>query len=276
MPIKIERQSEPEKDRHRQQMVWKRSVIMVRKKAGMGERHFKILNYLVKFQEDNGYPPSIRQIGVSIGVNSTSLVDYYLNQLEEQKYIERDQHTSRSIRVIRAPVGAGLADSFDQLAQAAVEVAKNVLNVPVWGTIFASLPIPVPEVTSAPSFTVEVARSMLPDREDPSKLYALEVKGDSMIDAMISEGDIVIMKQATDANNGDMVAVWLDDTNETTLKFFYREKDRFRLQPANPTMDPIYIEKQRPLRIQGKVVMVIRQMDRQRPVSRRIASPATA
>ena len=250
---------------------------MVRKKAGMGERHFKILQYLIKFQEDNGYPPSIRQIGLSIGVNSTSLVDYYLNQLEEQKYIERDQHTSRSIRVMNTSVGTGgLADSFGQLTQAAVDVAKNVLNVPVWGTIFASQPIPVPEVTSAPTFTVEVARSMLPDREDVSKLYALEVKGDSMIDAMISEGDIVIMKQATDANNGDMVAVWLDDTNETTLKFFYREKDRFRLQPANPTMGPIYIEKQRPLRIMGKVVMVIRQMDRQRPISRRVSTPVAA
>ena len=249
---------------------------MVRNKAGMGESHFKILQYLVKFQEDNGYPPSIRQIGESIGVNSTSLVDYYLNQLEEQKYIERDQHTSRSIRIMNVPDGPGLTAGIGRFAQAAVEVAKNVLDVPVWGTIFASQPIPVPEETSAPSFTVEVARSMLPEREDPSKLYALEVKGDSMIDAMISEGDIVIMKQATDANNGDMVAVWLDDTNETTLKFFYREKDRFRLQPANPTMGPIYIEKQRPLRIQGKVVMVIRQMDRQRPISRRVSSPVVA
>ena len=245
---------------------------MVRKKAGMGERHFKILNYLKKFQEDNGYPPSIRQIGESIGVNSTSLVDYYLNQLEEQKYIERDQHTSRSIRVLSTPSTPG----FGQFAQAAVEVAKNVLNIPVWGTIFASQPTPVPEEAIAPEFTVEVARSMLPDREDLSTLYALEVKGDSMIDAMISEGDIVIMKQASDANNGDMVAVWLDDTKETTLKFFYREKDRFRLQPANPTMGPIYIEKHRPLRIQGKVVMVIRQIDRQRPISRRVPSPIAA
>jgi repressor LexA len=238
---------------------------MVRKKAGMGERHYKILQYLIKFQEDNGYPPSIRQIGESIGVNSTSLVDYYLNQLEEQKYIERDQHTSRSIRVINVPTTPGLAERFEQFGRAAVEVAENVLNIPMWGTIFASQPIPVPEETSAPDYTIEIARSLLPEREDVSKLYALEVKGDSMIDAMINEGDIVIMKQATDANNGEMVAVWLEDNNETTLKFFYREKDRFRLQPANPTMGPIYIDKQRPLSIKGKVVMVIRQLDRMRP-----------
>ena len=245
---------------------------MVRKKAGMGERHYKILQYLIKFQEENGYPPSIRQIGENIGVNSTSLVDYYLNQLEEQKYIERDEHTSRSIRVVNVPSGPGLSERFDHFTQAAMEITQNVFNVPVWGTIFASEPIPVPEDHS-PAYTIEVARSMLPEREDENDLFALEVKGDSMIDAMISEGDIVIMKQTTEANNGDMVAVWLDDTNETTLKFFYREKDRFRLQPANPTMGPIYIEKQRPLRIQGKVVMVIRQMDRLRPISRRSVGP---
>lgn len=241
---------------------------MVRKKSGMGERHYKILQYLIQFQEENGYPPSIRQIGESIGVNSTSLVDYYLNQLEEQKYIERDQHTSRSIRVVNVPTEPGLSEVFDQFGQAAVEIARHVLDIPVWGTIFASEPIQAPE-DNTPAYSVEIARSLVPEGEDVSKLFALEVKGDSMIDAMISEGDIVIMKQATDANNGDMVAVWLDDTNETTLKFFYREKDRFRLQPANPTMGPIFIEKQRPLRIQGKVVMVIRQMDRLRPHSRR-------
>ncbi|MCE1252796.1 MAG: transcriptional repressor LexA [Anaerolineae bacterium] len=249
---------------------------MVRKKAGMGERHFKILRYLIKFQEENGYPPSIRQIGESIGVNSTSLVDYYLNQLEEQKYIERDQHTSRSIRVINVPPEPTLAAAFETAGRMAVDVANSVLNIPVWGTIFASEPIPTNEERSTPEYTIEIARSLLPEREDISKLYALQVKGDSMIDAMINEGDIVIMKQATDANNGDMVAVWLEDTSETTLKFFYREKDRFRLQPANPTMGPIYIEKQRPLRIQGKVVMVIRQLDRMRPLTTRRVGPLAA
>jgi repressor LexA len=250
---------------------------MVRKKAGMGERHFKILNYLIKFQEENGYPPSIRQIGESIGVNSTSLVDYYLNQLEEQKFIERDQHTSRSIRVLNVPSESTLTQAFDNLNRMAVSATNSVLNIPLWGTIFASEPIPVPEEHSAPEYSIEIARSLLPEREDVSKLYALEVKGDSMIDAMINEGDIVIMKQATDANNGEMVAVWLEDNNETTLKFFYREKDRFRLQPANPTMGPIYIDKQRPLSIKGKVVMVIRQLDRMRPLSaRRSVGPLPA
>ena len=108
--------------------------------------------------------------------------------------------------------------------------------------------------------SVDIARSLLPARERISELFALEVSGNSMIDAMINDGDIVVMKHAQEANNGEMVAVWLDDNDETTLKYFYRENKRVRLQPANPTMGPIYIENPENLRIMGKVVMVIRQV----------------
>jgi repressor LexA len=94
-------------------------------------------------------------------------------------------------------------------------------------------------------------------------LFALHVQGDSMIDAMINDGDIVVLKPAQEARNGEMVAVWLSDKNETTLKYFYKEKEGYRLQPANPTMKPIMIKKSEPLEIKGKVVMVIRKVDRQ-------------
>jgi repressor LexA len=94
--------------------------------------------------------------------------------------------------------------------------------------------------------------------EKGTELFALKVKGDSMIDAMVNDGDIVIMKSVQQANNGDMVAVWLPARDETTLKYFYKEKDQYRLQPANPTMGPIFIKKSEPLEIKGKVVMVIR------------------
>jgi len=80
-----------------------------------------------------------------------------------------------------------------------------------------------------------------------------------MIDAMVNDGDLIIIRPSSQANNGEMVAVWLDDKDETTLKYFYKEKSRIRLQPANPTMDPIYIDNPETLRIMGKVVMVIRQ-----------------
>jgi len=237
--------------------------MMVRRKQGLGERHKKILEFLNSFQGKNGYSPSIRQIGENIGVNSTSLVDYYLNQLEEMNLIERDQHVSRSIRLISLDEET-LVDKVSRSVQKSIEAAADLVRLPLRGRIFASEPIPVP-ATDLEYFdaetSVEVARSMLPAREDTSKLYALEVQGDSMIDANVQQGDIVVMKKADEAVNGEMVAVWLTDTNETTLKYFYKENNRIRLQPANPTMGPIYINNPKNLRIQGKVVMVIRQMN---------------
>jgi repressor LexA len=110
--------------------------------------------------------------------------------------------------------------------------------------------------------SVEIATSLMPAKEKGKELFALKVQGESMIDAMVNDGDIVILKPAQDARNGDMVAVWLSDRNETTLKYFYKEKDGYRLQPANPTMKPIMIKKNEQVEIKGKVVMVIRKMER--------------
>jgi repressor LexA len=221
------------------------------------------MEFLTKFQEDNGYSPSIRQIGDSIDVKSTSLVDYYLNQLQEMGYIEREDRISRSIRVLQ-PIYS--SPSITAMVGDAVHKAGNMLadlvSIPVAGRIVASAPLPMP--TSDLSYydsetSVEIARSLLPTR-DVSDLFALEVSGDSMIDAMINDGDIVVMKKAQSANNGEMVAVWLDDKDETTLKYFYKESNRIRLQPANPNMGPIYVDNPKSLRIMGKVVMVIRQI----------------
>lgn len=236
---------------------------MARRSQGLSERHRKIMEFLTKFQEDNGYSPSIRQIGDSIDVKSTSLVDYYLNQLQEMGYIEREDRISRSIRVLQ-PIYS--SPSITAMVGDAVHKAGNMLadlvSIPVAGRIVASAPLPMP--TSDLSYydsetSVEIARSLLPTR-DVSDLFALEVSGDSMIDAMINDGDIVVMKKAQSANNGEMVAVWLDDKDETTLKYFYKESNRIRLQPANPNMGPIYVDNPKSLRIMGKVVMVIRQI----------------
>lgn len=237
---------------------------MPRKSAGLGERHRKIMEFLTIFQEENGYSPSIREIGENIGVNSTSLVDYYLRQLVDKGYIERDSHISRSIRILK-PLETMGAKAQQVLRQ--VKEAVDVLSVPILGRIVASAPIPLPSSDASVSYfdpesTVEIARSMLPPREQSDELFALEVQGDSMIDAMVNDGDIVIMKnaQGKETRNGEMVAVWLDNNDETTLKYFYREKNRIRLQPANPTMDPIYIDDPGQVRVLGKVVMVIRQV----------------
>ena len=221
------------------------------------------MEFLTKFQETNGYSPSIRQIGDSIDVKSTSLVDYYLTQLLEMGFIEREDRISRSIRVLQPMYPT---TTLTGIVGGAVHKAGNMIadlvSIPIAGRIVASAPIPMP--TSDLSYydsetSVEIARSLLPTRE-VSDLFALEVSGDSMIDAMINDGDIVVMKKAQSANNGEMVAVWLDDKDETTLKYFYKEPNRIRLQPANPSMGPIYIDNPKSLRIMGKVVMVIRQI----------------
>jgi repressor LexA len=221
------------------------------------------MDFLTKFQDENGYSPSIRQIGDSIDVKSTSLVDYYLTQLQEMGFIEREDRISRSIRVLQ-PVQdtPTFAEKVNEVIQKAGNALNDLVSVPIAGRIVASAPLPMP--TSDLSYydaeaSVDIARSLLPTR-DVSDLFALEVSGDSMVDAMINDGDIVVMKKAQSANNGEMVAVWLDDKDETTLKYFYKEANRIRLQPANPYMGPIYVEDPKSLRIMGKVVMVIRQI----------------
>jgi repressor LexA len=223
--------------------------MMVRKSKGLGERHQKILEFLQEYQRANKYPPSIREIGEKTGISSTSVVNYYLDQLEKKGMIERDRKISRGVRLSGSNISA---DTF---------------RVPMLGRIAAGLPLPeleagVSYMTDNESNAVEIARSLLPAKEKGDNLFALEVKGDSMIDAMINDGDIVVLRPATDARNGEMVAVWLPRDNEATLKYFFREKDRYRLQPANPTMKPIFVKKSEPLEIKGKVVMVIRKMEK--------------
>jgi repressor LexA len=223
-------------------------MMMVRKSKGLGERHQKILEFIQDYQRKYKHPPSIREIGQNCGISSTSVVNYYLDQLEKSGNIERDRKISRGVRL------TGLNSSAD------------TLHIPILGSIAAGLPLP--ELQPGPAFmtdneaaAVDVARSLLPTREKGTDLYALEVKGDSMIDAMINDGDIVVMKRAIEARNGEMVAVWLPRNNEATLKYFFKERDGYRLQPANPTMKPILVKKDEPLEIKGKVVMVIRKVE---------------
>jgi len=222
-------------------------MMMVRKSKGLGERHQKILNFIEDYQRKSKHPPSIREIGEHCDISSTSVVNYYLDQLEKNGHIERDRKISRGVRLTgNTPLG-------------------DMLRVPMLGRIVAGEPIPVPASdfgNFTPEDSVEIAMSLMPSKEKGKDLFALEVQGDSMIDAMINDGDIVILKPAQDARNGDMVAVWLNDKNETTLKYFYKERDGYRLQPANPTMKPIMIKKTESLEIKGKVVMVIRKVDR--------------
>lgn len=221
-------------------------MMMVRRTKGLGERQRKILDFLQDYQRKHKHSPSIREIGEHCDISSTSVVNYYLNQLERDGHIERDRRISRGLRITgQTPI-------------------SEMFRVPVLGRIVAGEPIMVPGSDFNyldPEESVEIATSLMPAREKGKELFALEVQGTSMIDAMVNDGDIVVMKPAQEAKNGDMVAIWLPERNETTLKYYYKEKDRYRLQPANPTMKPIFINKNDPLEIKGKVVMVIRKLD---------------
>ncbi len=230
-----------------------------RRSATLTDPQIKCLKVIEEYQNTNGFPPSIRDIQEMGKFSSTSVVNYYLEQLESMGHIQRSGRVSRGIRLVHP--FSDIAQGAARTLQAVRESVEQVLRIPVMGRIFASEPVPVPPSDFAyldAESVVNVARSMLPAREKVEELFALEVNGDSMIDAMVNDGDIVIMKPAKDVHNGDLVAIRLRDKDETTLKYFYLEDGKVRLQPANPTMKPIFIDDPSTVDIQGKIVMIIR------------------
>jgi repressor LexA len=199
----------------------------------LSSKQQKILDFLRRFIREKNYPPSIRDIQEECGISSTSVVDYNLKALERMGYIHRDREVSRAIDLLD---GSGRR--------------PRTISVPIIGQIAAGQPIPVPESSIDYSEVVEVTEEMTGGKEH---VYALRVKGNSMIDALVNDGDLVIMEQAATADNGDMVAAWLKREQEVTLKKLYREGSRVRLQPANESMKPIYTDADN-VEVQGKVL----------------------
>lgn len=185
----------------------------------------KIYEYLME-RSRLGVPPSVREIGAAVGLKSTSSVQANLDALEEAGYIERDPMLKRSIRVLGE--------------------AENVTNVPLLGTVTAGAPI----------LAVEQIESYLPYSGRGAKdkvLFALRVRGDSMVNAGILNGDIVIVEKTPSAQNGEIVVAMLED--EATVKRFYKEKGHFRLQPENDAYAPILTKE---VVILGRVVALLR------------------
>jgi repressor LexA len=209
----------------------------------LSARQQRILNFIRRFIADNAYPPTIRDIVTGCGISSTSVADYNLVILEKQGLIRRHREVSRGIELLDGSSGR----------------PAKVL-VPVIGHIAAGEPIPVPASDSwstvASAETLEVPRDLVGSQEE---VYALKVKGLSMIDALINDGDIVLMRYANTVENGEMAAVWIKSEKKATLKKVYASTDRIRLQPANSQMQPIYVSPD-DVEIQGKVIAVIRQL----------------
>ena len=203
----------------------------------------QIIDFIGTFLEDRGYPPTIRDIVDGCGISSTSVVDYNLKILEKEGYIRRHREVSRGIELLaRSPS------------------SRYRVQVPIIGQIAAGEPIPVPtpdtwDITAS-SDTLEVAENLTRGKEG---VYALKVKGSSMVDALINDGDIILMQSVNMVENGEMAAIWLKAEKEATLKKVYAEPDRIRLQPANSQMQPIYAVPDN-VEIQGRVIAVIRQL----------------
>lgn len=225
----------------------------------LSARQKRILAFIEGFLAERGYPPTIREIGEAVGIASTSVVNYNLNKLVERGLIERVPEVSRGLRLVPAdledvpPIPGTRRVGLVTGAQAAL------VAIPLVGTIAASMPVTTPEDFGYYYDTddlIDVPLSML-GPEDQRDLFALRVTGDSMVDAMVAEGDVIILKRQHVAHNGDMVAVWLSERGETTLKRYYLEGKQVRLQPANPTMQPIYVNADQ-VNIQGRVLAVLR------------------
>lgn len=212
---------------------------------GLSARQRDILNYIEEFVRTHGYPPAIRQIQEKLDISSTSVVAYNLKALESKGLLKREGKVSRGITIPQTVPTRLSRHSGGQ--------------IPILGVITAGQPLPNPEDTSASETElVDVPQDVAPT-EKLKDVYALRVRGHSMIDALIDDGDIVLLRYQETAENGQMVAAYIEDENAVTLKRFYREGERVRLQPANVTMEPIFVDAAK-VRIQGRVVGVMRQM----------------
>jgi repressor LexA len=200
---------------------------------------WRIVEFIRNFVEKHGYAPTIAEIRKGLDISSNSVVKYHLDALEEEGIIDRVPEAARAMHI------SG--------------VGKRARATALLGAIPAGEPIPVPTEDTwhtIPQETVEVPADMVPSNV---RVFALRVQGISMIDALVDDGDIIVLEATARAENGQMVAAWLKDRQETTLKKIYYEPDRIRLQPANKSIAPIYVDPDK-LLVQGRVIAVLRKL----------------
>ena len=198
----------------------------------------RILEYIRRSLDEKGYAPTVRDIMRGCNISSTSLVQYHLNILEREGQIRRDPEVFRSIQLVE----------------------KDIIEVPLLGAIAAGEPIPVVDSGTWANHVEETLRLTTDVVGKKGDIYALKVKGTSMLDALINDGDIVIMEATQTVADGETAAVWLKNEQEVTLKKIYREPRRIRLQPANSEMQSIYTRPEN-IEVQGKVVAVLRRLE---------------
>jgi repressor LexA len=207
-------------------------------------RKQRIIEYIGTTVRQRGYPPSVREIASAVGLASTSAVHHHLEALEREGMLERGATHSRALRLTpAATIRSGLSSAMTQ-------IANHVATLPVIGEIAAGGPI---EAYQDATETLSVPEALSASND----AYVLKVRGDSMIEAHITDGDYVVIKPQQTARNGDIVVAQVEE-NAVTLKRFFKEKNRVRLQPANEQYPPMFYDD---VRIQGKLIGVIRRVD---------------
>ena len=209
----------------------------------LSERQNKMLEFIRGFLKEHPYPPSVREIQLGCSISSTSVVDYNLHILRREGYIKRSPDISRGIELL-------------EQNKSQIPISGGTISVPVLGAIAAGEPLMAfPDAASADAIeTIDLPTTMISQSDS---LFALRVKGQSMIEDLIDDGDIVLLQRRETANTGEMVAAWLKERQEATLKRFFPEGDTVRLQPANSSMSPIYVPAS-DIEVQGVVVGIVR------------------
>ena len=217
---------------------------MIKKdKDGLNKREREILKFIEKQISNKGYPPSVREIGKAVGLRSTATVHGYLNQLEKKGFIKKESQKGRTLKLLKG----GIPEGQERLDKPFYN-GKELVDVPVIGKITAGEPIlAVENITDTFPIPVDFVGNF--------ESFMLTVRGESMIEAGILDGDYILVKRQNTANNGEIVVALIGD--EATVKTFYKEKDHIRLQPQNSTMDPIIVPN---CEILGKVAGVFRKI----------------
>lgn len=208
----------------------------------LSQKQENILKFVEQFLEENPFPPTVRDIQSGCDISSTSVVDYNLRILQREGYLRREADVSRGIELLggRENVSGG-----------------GVFNIPVLGYIAAGEPLHVPPSDSWHNEQIDTVEIPPFLSKGKSEIFAVRVKGESMIDALVADGDLVVLEPVDTPDNGDMVAVWLKDRSEVTLKHFHMANGMVRLQPANSAMQPVTVPAEN-VEVRGRVVGVIR------------------
>ena len=214
----------------------------------LSKREKAILRFIEKQVKENSYPPSVREIGKAVGLSSTATVHGYLAKLEQKGYIKKENQKGRTLRILKQEDEFYDASKLAKNSQKAFFNKKELVDVPLVGKITAGSPIlAVQNITDTFPIPIDVVGN--------SMSFMLVVSGESMIEAGILDGDFILVRRQSVAENGEIVVALIDD--EATVKTFYKEKDHIRLQPENSTMDPIIVPD---CKILGKVIGVFRKM----------------